>query len=377
MQAILAVIPGESYLQEDEIRLTFVGPPSIEYEGNNHRKQLLPNSLDLSKWFSFQRNRGGTISKVYAPVDEDLEVLAFKKRIISLLSFTLKEGVPAYQTHETTVHGQATVDHYVEDGILRSVATLSSATNSVKSETIVHFDDGMMPVSIIQNEEQKIDGRLFLSLTTSGRVVTMSSLSLTDVSSAAIEDLQRPENLKSGSLEIVTTAVKQQHELDINELLDCITEEHVEKTKRMTCMLQLVSHLSTTETDRLDEYLSLYADISDDKIAADDRAYVFLYALFQVDNPLVNKAVQMYIRDSLNISAVLSLLKHARYPLLDELVDDLIRMTETSASNKDVVGQVLLTLGIITRRSENIKIKERIISLIHTHIEKHTGLFIE
>ena len=132
-QVSIQVVSDIQPAHKQELLLTLTAVRSSTSHGEVVKETGLSDD-SYSSWFPVTRSSQGTVESVFYPEGEESQVLALKKTVVGLLSFTLgpsaAAGSDSYTSEEIAVHGSLTFSNALHGRRLERHATTHTRTHT-------------------------------------------------------------------------------------------------------------------------------------------------------------------------------------------------------------------------------------------------------
>ena len=324
-------------------------------------------------WFSMTRSAHGTVEAVFYPEGEELRVLAFKKAIAALLSFTLDpsaaEKSHSYTSEEVAIHGPLSFSNAVHGMRLERHATTNVGVSLYKVDSVIDFStEGAGAVeSVATNESWSTAEHPLAGLAVYGSLLSTSQLHLLKVGPSDPDPPTRPSQLRQDTLVVPPLAASElNHSISslsesIQEQLNCLSGATAGVVRCQSKLSSLLASLSLTELKDI-----VHSSSSGQQGAG---CIAVLQAMARTENPAVPPLFADLLSDDKLRGIILSLLPRMKAPPSANLVDHLWALAE--GEEEEVAVQALFVLGALAGRHGNSQ--SSIVEKLHTLLQEHTG----
>lgn len=370
VQVSVQVVSEDKTAEQQELLLTFTAVRFSTHHGGTVKER----DVSDGNWFSVTRSARGTVDGVFYPDGEELQVVAFKKAVAGLLSFTLDPLAAAanagsYTSKEPAVHGALSFSNTLNGLRLERHATTSVGMSPYTMDSVIEFsaDGGGSVESVVTDERWSTAEHPLAGLSVYDSLLSSSQLRLLKVEPSDQDPSSRPSQLKHDSLVVallvgeLSRGTHSSSESIQEQLNYCLSGA---ATAMGRCQSKLSALLSNLSLGELKDVVYSSASVRQGK-----GATALLQAMARTDNPAVPSIFVELLSDSKLHGVVLSVLPRLKVTPSASLVDHLWALAE--GGEEGVAVQALFVLGALAGHHGNLS--SRIIQKMHELLQEHTS----
>ena len=372
VQVSVQVVSEDKAADQQELLLTFTAVRFSTHHRGTVKERDASDEFH-GNWFSVTRNARGTVDSVFYPDGEELQVLAFKKAVAGLLSFTLDPLAAAnargYTSKEPAVHGTLSFSNTLHGLHLERHATTSVGLSLYRVDSAIEFsaEGGGSVESVVTDERWSTAEHPLAGLSVYDSLLSSSQLRLLKVAPSDPGPPSRPSQLKHDTLVVALLADELSHgthsssESIQEQLNHCLSGA---ATVMARCQSKLSSLLSNLSLAELKDVVYSSASVRQGK-----GTTAVLQAMARTDNPAVPSLFAELLSNNKLHGVVLSILPRLKVTPSASLVDDLWALAE--GREEGMAVQALFVLGALAGRHGNPS--SNIIRKMHALLQEHTS----
>ena len=372
VQVSIQVVSEDKAAGQQELFLTFTAVQFSTHHGGTVKERDASDEF-YGNWFSVTRSARGTVDGVFYPDGEELQVLAFKKAVAGLLSFTLDPlgaaNAPGYTSKEPAVHGALSFSNTLHGLRLERHATTSVGLSLYRVDSAIEFsaERGGSVESVVTNERWSTAEHPLAGLSVYDSLSSSSQLRLLKVAPSDQRPPSRPSQLKHNTLVVALLPGELSHGSHSSsksvqeQLTHCLSGA---ATAMARCQSKLSSLLSNLSLAELKDIVYSSASVQQGKGTA-----ALLRAMVRTDNPAVPSLFAELLSNNKLHGVVLSVLPRLKVTPSASLVDHLWALSE--GGEEGVAVQALFVLGALAGRHSNSS--SSIIQKMHALLQEHTS----